>query len=401
LDGSSNGLLTGGGVFWTGGLNYTVSAASYILGGVFYSSPQTNLTLAAADPTQDRIDIIAVDSTGHAVVIAGTPAAIPVAPDLDPSTQLQLTFAYIAATATTPSNVGNENIYLENSEYTSSTNAAARINLASTSNPFAGSKDIEATGAGNGDFVTLLKPSGSLNLSLYSTLTIYIRSKASWPSQKSLSLFWLNGTTVVGTPVAVKNTGTLGFDSSILGSYQQVTIQVSSFATGTSPVDRLRIAVAGGAAAIGFYLDNILLQAGTTGSGGGVPPIITRSTVTITSISTMAAGQVTGTLTVARTLDILNVASNNLHPVRIRLYSSAAARTADLTRSVYSSPPLGTQHQVIMDLILNAATGYNWVMSPLARGASSDGNAILYYTLDNLEITTQNLSVTLTYLKGE
>jgi hypothetical protein len=113
LDESSNGLISGGGVFWTGGLNFTVSAATYKIAGVSYASIQTNVSLGTADPTNPRIDIIAVDNTNAVVVIAGTPASTPAAPDVDPATQLQLTFVLVAAGATVP-DVSAENIYLEN-----------------------------------------------------------------------------------------------------------------------------------------------------------------------------------------------------------------------------------------------------------------------------------------------
>src|SRR4029434_7305880 len=164
--------------------------------------------------------------SGTAIIIPGTPAPVPAAPDVDPVTQLQLTFAYIAAAATTPSDVTNENIYLENVEYTSSTNSG-NFNLASTSNPFAGTKDIEATSAANGNFVTLVKPSGSLNLSDYTSLVINIRSKGASPNSKSLSIFGMNGASVVGTAIALK-TGVLSFNSATTGVYQQIVIPTSS-----------------------------------------------------------------------------------------------------------------------------------------------------------------------------
>lgn len=272
-------LLSGGGVAWNQNLDFTVSAAVYLIAGTQYASAQTNLTLGAADPTNDRIDIIAVDNTGIAIVIAGTPAPTPAAPDVDPATQLRLTFVYVAAAATVPSNVANVDIYLENTEYTSSTNSGNFV-LASTNNPFAGTKDIEATNGASGNRVDLVKPSGTLDLTQYTSLVLQIRSKAAWPSAKSVSVVWMNGAAVVGSAVAIK-TGVLGFDSSIIGSYQQVVIPISSFGTGASPVDRVRISIAGGGAAIGFYLDNIILQGGITGGGGAAGDFSTNSAVSV------------------------------------------------------------------------------------------------------------------------
>src|SRR6266478_7756604 len=84
-----NQLLSGGGVAWTGtGLNFIVSSAVYLIGGTQYSSPQTNITLNAADPTNDRIDVFAVDTTGAALKITGTPGGPPLEPQVDPVTQL-------------------------------------------------------------------------------------------------------------------------------------------------------------------------------------------------------------------------------------------------------------------------------------------------------------------------
>jgi hypothetical protein len=259
---TSNQLISGGGVFWTGDLDFTVSAAVYQIAGVVYNSIQTDVSLDTADPTDDRIDIIAVDDTGTVVVITGTPAPVPAAPDVDPLSQLQLTFIFVAAGATVPV-ITNEDIYLENAEYTTSTNSAGTINLASTSNPFAGTKDIEATLAIANNRIFFQRPSGTINLADFSTLTLNLRSKAAWPAAKGLTLTWMMGAAVVGIPVVIKS-GTFGFISSNTTTYQQITIPVGFFSTGSLPVDRLRLNVTGGGAAIGFYLDNVILQGGLT-----------------------------------------------------------------------------------------------------------------------------------------
>src|SRR5215471_9652461 len=141
---SGNGvsqLLSGGGVAWTGtGFNYIISAASYMINGVLYASPQTAVTLSAADATQDRIDVFYVDINGTAGHITGTPGTPPIQPSVDPASQLELTFAYIVAASSVPV-ITNENIYLENTEWTMSASAGA-INLSSTNNPYAGTKCI-------------------------------------------------------------------------------------------------------------------------------------------------------------------------------------------------------------------------------------------------------------------
>lgn len=273
-------LLTGGGVAWTGGLTFIVAPATYSIAGVSYSSVQTTLTLGTADPSNPRIDVIAVDSTGTAIVIAGTPAATPAAPNVDPNSQLQLTFALVAAGATTPSSLTETDIYLENTEWTCA--ATANLNCASTNNPYAGTKDIEATSAVATNNVVLTKPSTTLKLSDYNNLVFYIQSKAAWPAAKSLAISWLNGTTVVGTSVGLK-TGVFGFSSTNTSSYQQIVIPVSAFAAGTNNVSKLKIQVAGGGAAIGYYIDNIFLQGGVTPPPVAQPTMLFRGAYSTTS----------------------------------------------------------------------------------------------------------------------
>lgn len=268
LGGGNTGsrLISGGGVAWTGiGLSFIVSSATYLINGVQFSSAQTPLTLSNADPNFDRIDVFAVDNTGSALVVEGQPGGPPVAPQVDPATQLELTHVLVAAGATTPT-ITNVDIYLENTEWTTSTNSAGTINLASTNNPYAGTKDIEGTNVATGNLFTAVKPSGTLKPSDYNTLVFQIRNKQKWAAAKAISIFWLNGSTTVGTGATLKN-GAYGFDFTNTTSYQQIAIPTSVFNTGTNSVDSLRFQVTGGGAnMLGWYIDNIVLQ---TGSGGG------------------------------------------------------------------------------------------------------------------------------------
>jgi hypothetical protein len=263
----NNQCLSGCGVVWTGLLNFTVSASTYNIASSLYSSPQTNLTLSAADPSNPRIDVIAVNASGAAVVITGTPAGSPSAPTVDPQSQLALTFVTVPAGSTTPT-LSSITVYDENltppTEWTCT--PTANFNCNSTNNPFHLTKDIEATTAAAGNNVALVN-SGTVNLATYSTLTFNIRNKANWPSQKSLSICFLNSATIVGTCVGFKN-GVFGFNQTNITGYQQIVIPLSTFGLGSTVVDRLRFQVTGGGGAIGFYLDWIQLQNTPTGGGG-------------------------------------------------------------------------------------------------------------------------------------
>jgi hypothetical protein len=259
-------LLSGGGVAWTGtGLNFTVSAATYLINGVEYTSPQTNITLAAADPSLNRIDTFAVTGSSTAIAITGTPGGPPLEPQVDPATQLRLTTVSIVAGAIVPA-ITTENLYLENTEWTSA--VTANVNAASTTNPFAGVKCIEGTNTVATNGFTLTKPSGTLSLGDFASLVLQLRSKAAWSKTKAMSLIWQNGITNVGTTTTIKD-GTFGFNSSNTTDYQQIVIPVNLFNTGVSLINKFVLQVTGGGAAIGWHIDNIVLQSILNTAGGG------------------------------------------------------------------------------------------------------------------------------------
>jgi len=264
---STSRIVSGGGVGCAqpdcSTLDIVISAAHYFINGLEFVSSETPITLATADPTFDRIDTIALTSSGTAIAITGTPAANPVAPTVDPATQLFDTIVVVPAGATSPS-LTTVQIYLENTEWTMSASAGT-INVASTNNPFAGTKCIQGTATVNGNFFTAVKPSGTLQPSDYQSLILQLKNDASWPGPKAMSVFFMNGSSAVGTAATIKN-GTFGFDTSNTTTYQQLVIPTATFNTGTSAVDRLRVQVTGSGSALSWHMDNIILQ---TGSGGG------------------------------------------------------------------------------------------------------------------------------------
>jgi hypothetical protein len=118
----------------------------------------------------------------------------------------------------------------------------------------------------------------------------------------------------------------------------------------------------------------------------GLAPLAIRNSFDLLSTPLAPNAQSTGTIfLLGKTFDIIKVISAVAAPVRIRLYSSVAGRTADLTRNRYTPPTAGAQHQVIMDLVLTLNTGYTWIMSPIARGSNAAGLTEVYYTIDNLD----------------
>lgn len=268
----ANQPVSGLGVEYVSGLTFSVGAGTYTIGGTQYTSALTSVTLTTADMTNPRIDVIIASNAGIASAIAGTAAATPTQPAVDYSTQLPLQLVLVPAGSSTPGTLNITNLYLENTEWTCA--SSSNINCASTSNPYTGTKDVEATAAVLGNNFTLVKPaSGTTDLSTQSNLIFYIRSKATWPSAnntgangiRTLSLFWLNGSTQVGVQVVLKD-GNFGFSSSQTSTYQQISIPLSQFSTGSNLVTTLKAQVTGngGTSSFGWYIDQVTLQAGVS-----------------------------------------------------------------------------------------------------------------------------------------
>jgi hypothetical protein len=176
---SRSGFVSGGQAIWVSGFTYKVTAASYLINGVLYTSAEQSITLNAADGTFDRIDVLALDTTGTLVKITGTAAAAPSEPDIDPATQIEVTFVTVAVSAVRTGHRTNESVYLEDAEWTT-TVTGAHITKNSTSNPRTGTKDVEATSAVTGDSILFNKGS-TVSASSYTALVFYIRNKtASW-----------------------------------------------------------------------------------------------------------------------------------------------------------------------------------------------------------------------------
>lgn len=279
-----SGLISGGGVVWKGNLDFTVSAAQYAIAGTIYTSPQTDVTLSAADSSLDRIDVIAVDNTGSVVTVPGTPAASPSAPLVAP-TQIELQLVTVPAAQTAPANTATTVLYDDNAgspgEW-AATNSGAGFNPASTNNPFHGTVDVEATGVTTNNYVQLQKGSGTIDLSSQNILTFYVRSKATWGSNRSLTIYFANGGAQKGVALTFRE-GSFGFSSSNTSSYQQIVIPISLFQTAAQSINQLVFKVAGSGGTLGFYLDYLQLQSAAS-------QVSAPSTADILSAATVSGG---------------------------------------------------------------------------------------------------------------
>jgi hypothetical protein len=129
----------------------------------------------------------------------------------------------------------------------------------------------------------------------------------------------------------------------------------------------------------------------------GSSPPVQATTASGGSLAPGAIGQ--STLTMNPAFTILSVACNG--PLRLRLYSSAAAQTADVSRPNTIPPVPGTAHGVICDLYLQTSGQYTfWALSPSAPGANLETpqTANVYCSITNLSGSTASPQAVITWL---
>jgi hypothetical protein len=236
-------------------LDIAVGAAEYYIQGVLYTSPAVVLTAAAADATNPRIDAVVLNSSNVAVIVTGTPAASPVRPQIDPATQLELTFITVAALATEPE-INTEPIYLENTEWTT-TASGARIDPDNTGDPHSGTKSIKFIVAVAGDNVKFVDT--AFNLEDFELLTMWV-TPVTWVAQKSLTLQCYLAGVAKGNPVSLRD-GVFGLVRTTTTD-QLIAISTRAFGVSGITVDEIRATVAGGSTGLTAYIDDIALQGG-------------------------------------------------------------------------------------------------------------------------------------------
>ncbi|HVW15725.1 MAG TPA: hypothetical protein VHB54_17965 [Mucilaginibacter sp.] len=95
-----DGIITGL-VLSISGLDVSVTAGQWrIAGTVYQTASASSLTLSAADPTNDRIDLVYADNTNTIAAVTGTASANPVKPSL-PANSIEVGFALVTPSGTT------------------------------------------------------------------------------------------------------------------------------------------------------------------------------------------------------------------------------------------------------------------------------------------------------------
>jgi hypothetical protein len=263
----SNGLITGG-VFYSGvGFNYDVSACTYRIAGILYTSAATSVTLSASDPTFDRIDVIYADDTGSVGVITGTPSPSPVKPSVNATTQVEITFVTVTAGSTAPG-VVNVLVYNEDTGSPGEWNGTSddvNVDFASVNDPYSGTVSVETTSPLGAKREIIFTPAVAYTIN-GGYLTFRIKAKQDMSTASgTLYIAFTVGGSVVGTILSIGGSTLVqyGFDATDTTNYQLVTIPISSFGALPTTIDALWFFKLTGTTTANFYLDLIQIQEGT------------------------------------------------------------------------------------------------------------------------------------------
>lgn len=288
---ADNLLVQPGYVTWSGtGLTFDVTAATYDIAHVRYNSAAGQITLDAADPTDPRIDVIAVDNTGAIVKITGTAEANPVQPQIDPSTQVLLTSILIPAGATTPYGVSDEVIYDENTEWTSAA-VGLTANFDNATNNYNGSKSAAISGFSNGQYVQWTD--AGLNAATNQVLSMQVRLSSNWNNSNNASVMLMRGAVPISQSLLVTNYGLV---KTVTGGYQTVNIPITAFSP-TDSFDRVRISFIGNSGNT-VNVDYVRLQSGITTVGPVQDIHVIGTTFTGTTLSIATSDGKTYTTTI-------------------------------------------------------------------------------------------------------
>jgi hypothetical protein len=163
--------------------------------------------------------------------------------------------------------------------------------------------------------------------------------------------------------------------------------------------------IASGASHASGYVPDPGASAGTTKflreDATFVSPFAGRTTTTFASASITNGGVDSGVWTIGKSVYFMYMSVD--FDARVRLYSTAAARDADVARGLVP-PTSGTQSEVILDINLTSTganpTGLTWILTPEANGSNGDSSPStnIYYNVTNNSGATRAINVTFKYL---
>ena len=241
------------------------------------------ITLAAADPDNNRFDTFYVNNEGEWGVLQGDAAVDPIVKMPDPAIGLYVTHVLVTANTIEPPDLPQGLIYDENVEWAVSC-VGGTLDAAATVDPEQGTYHVSWTLLDSGDTLSFITPT-PVTLGDYYTIRLGIKPLASLTNQHKIYLSAFLSGAQLGSEIQ------LPLAKGVSGAYQVIGVSVADFGLMLASQEcdeiRLRWYKQGGVVThAGIYVDYVKFE------GGVVPPVV-ATTIEITG-EILATGQ-TGT----------------------------------------------------------------------------------------------------------
>jgi len=262
-------------VVWTGvGYIYDVIYPDYYIQGILYPGATEQITLDPSDATYSRFDVISVNSLG-AKKTTGIAALNPLVPTIDAENEIFITSELVTAASIIPIDNTIEQVYNENTEWTTSSNNGNAVNFNATGTPYKGVKHADIGNHVAGQNLKYTSPE-TLSITNFTTLKFALNLKVAFGKSKVFQIHFYNGPTAVSDSYSI-GSGRSGFRFNIVEQYQLIVVDFTSFAFSGTSFDNIVITFPS-ANPYGFRVDDVVLVKGSTS--------ISPKQKTITSIIT-------------------------------------------------------------------------------------------------------------------
>jgi len=261
--------IVSGNIAHIGGFQYKTVNLVYRLNNILYYSNGLIVEMAGPD-AEDRIDVIRGDDTGLVSILPGIADTPPIKPIVDTTSELELTFGYIAVGSSQPSDLDTRTVYLENlqevgGEFDSSENTSgARIDLANGTDTIEGSIDIKTIDDLDDDDEFVLTHSTPVQVGTFDFIKLTIKSLRNWGKDK-INIQLYSGVTLINKKIVITKNN---LNTSDFVTNQELYFFKDQFGSFDGTVfDTIKF-VNKSSGEILYQMDEIYIQ-----SGGNVPPV--------------------------------------------------------------------------------------------------------------------------------
>ena len=232
---STGNYALGGVMFLGSGLGYKVWVFECFINGVLYTNGlSSTVTLSDGNATYSRLDrfVVTVDDSANLTLsaIEGVPSANPLLPNLNVTTQAEISFRLTASGETADTTTSTDLIYNENtgspSEWDNTTSPSGS-NLNNTTNPYDGSKSFSAP-ANAAVAPTLVSWTKTTSVDFNSNNTLIFPLKAVLTTNSQIQIKLSKGATYWLKTLRYSDIRRYGFDVS-LSTWQLIQVPLSAF----------------------------------------------------------------------------------------------------------------------------------------------------------------------------